>query len=173
MHKLEITGTTPEDLFMNAVRMLSVLLKGGAQTTAAPVEHEVEPATAGDGHHYGEKRSEPKEDEKITVLPPEKPKRGTRAKAADKLVPDEIPDLTGGKTIEHKALSLDDDIRPRLRAIQKAHTERGHDMATCVAFIQQLYGPFGIAKAEQLKPDQFSEFMEASVGYLTGEAQCF
>jgi hypothetical protein len=80
--------------------------------------------------------------------------------------------MTGAKTIEHEPqkLTLDDDIRPRLRAIQKAHAERGNDMPTCVSYIQQLYGPFGIAKADQLKPEQFAEFMEASEGYLSGEA---
>lgn len=159
MHTLNITGNTPEELYFNVVKTLSIFLRGTSTVETAAAVTASEPP-----------RSEPLDDEKTTVLPP-KTRRNAKAKPADTELPkDDISDV--GKTIGHEPqnITLDADIRPRLRAIQKACTDRGMDMPTTITYIQKLYGPFGIAKAEQLKPEQFAEFMEASDGYLSGEA---
>lgn len=168
MHSLNITGDTPEALYLNVVKTLSLFLRG-PQTTAAVTTADVDAARPEAA------RSEVREDEKTTVLP-KSSRKNAKAKASD--VPsDDIPDLAGGKIIEHdanegkaKELTLADDIIPRLQAIQKACTARGMSMPACVAFIQKLYGPFGIANAKQLKPEQFEEFLEASEAYLKGDA---
>lgn len=191
MHKLEITGATPEDLYMNSVRMLSMLLKGGATTMPAepakdapPVESagaECQPQVAAEGASPSGADQTAEGVDFVAMAAKSKAKRG-KAKAAE--VPnDPLPDRTGAKTIEHEdafetakgaaaatTLTLDDDIRPRLRAIQTVCTRRGMLMPECVALIQKIYGPFGIARADQLKPESFVEFMEASEPYLFDEA---
>lgn len=183
MHKLEITGTTPEDLYMNAVRMLSVLLKGGATTLPAePANDASAGGIASSAEPVAESGSNPGDADQEVIVPA-KSKRGRSAKTTEtKDVPlnDDISDVGGpAKTIEHEPqnLTLDGDIRPRLRAIQKAHAERidpktgkPHTMEVCVAYLLKLYGPFGIQKADQLKPESFAEFMEASEAYLSGKA---
>lgn len=172
MHRLEITGATPEELFMNSVRMLSVLLKGGAQTTTAPAEPE-QVAAEPEKQPETEMRGAP------TAVHKTKDKKGAKAKP-EPLPSDPLPEvMTGGTTIEHDPkevdgkpaeLTLDGDIRPMLRAIQKSCTERGMKMPECVEYIMKLYGPFGVQKADQLKPAQFAEFMDAAEGYLAGTA---
>jgi hypothetical protein len=167
MHKLEITGATPEDLFMNAIRMLSVLLKGGAVTVPAePAKDALAGGVAGSVAHEAEAGSNP---DGADQAPKTRAKRGTK-NTEPKILNDDISDV--GKTIEHEPqkLTLDGDIRPRLREIQKACQERGLDMKASVAYILKLYGPFGVQKADQLKEAQFAEFMEASEAYLKGEA---
>lgn len=174
MHTLNITGATPEELYLNVVKTLSIFLRGPGQ--AAPDALPAEPATAAVSDEKVERTSETAaaSSSETTVLPPKTRKNAKADKAKVEPMPsDDISDVGGaGKTIEHepKVLTLDGDIRPRLQAIQKAHTERGNDMPACVAYIQKLYGPFNIANAKQLKPEQFAEFMEASEAYLSGEA---
>lgn len=164
MQRLEITGETTEELLINAVNMLSLLVRGAQQSTA-PAEQENVVAA----------RSELLDDEKTTVLPPKANKLGKQAGKKAKVEPLPNDDISIGKTIEHDAnekpsLTLDGDIRPRLREIQQACVKRGLEMPAVIAYIQKLYEPFGIAKAEQLKPDQFEEFLEMSDAYLSGEA---
>lgn len=182
MHRLEITGETPEALYFNSVKMLSLLLRGAGTSVA----EENIPSSANDRpvelRNDGSTPSEGATTTEQEVIPPAKTTKRGKAKVADKdAMPDDpLPDvMTGGVTIEHDAkevdgkppvLTLDGDIRPRLRAIQAAHSARGHDMKSVVAYIMKLYGPFGITKGDQLKPEQFAEFMEASEGYLSGEA---
>lgn len=192
MQRLEITGETPEALYFNVVKTLSIFLRGAPQT--APVESVVDhinPNRPGTSQPTGAiADTQPPEGQVFTTsstaeTAPVKEKRKASPgkmtqKAAQAGLNDDISDVGGAaKTIEHDKnevagkkpeLTLDGDIRPRLQAIQKAHTERGHDMPAVVAYIQKLYGPFGIAKIPQLKPEQFEEFMEASEGYLSGEA---
>lgn len=186
MHELKITGETPDQLYFNVINTLSLFLRGPAQTTTAPVSSSEEitlPAsetkdlaaeTASEEITLrGATQADAKADKIVepdgTVV---KERTGKKTKAkVEKMPVDEVGDL-GVKTIENepKVLTLDGDIRPRLQAIQAACTRRGLDMASCVSYIQKLYGPFGIANAKQLRPEQFSEFMEASDGYLSGEA---
>lgn len=162
MHTLEITGETPEALYFNVVKTLSLFLRGpqvADSTPPAVAEPDAHPQAAG-------------ETPVVEVIAP-KTRRNAKVKPAETELPkDDISDVAAGKTIQHdpQTLTLDGDIRPRLRAIQKACTERGLDMPATIQYIQKLYGPFGIAKAEQLKPEQFAEFMEASDGYLSGDA---
>lgn len=174
MHRLEITGATPEDLYMNAVRMLSVLLKGGASPAEAmPVNVETphEEITTGTTKaltvlgtdEHGTAVAE-------TIVVPKKRGPKSKLEQVKEVLNDDISDV-GGKPVEKKELTLDGDIRPRLQAIQAACTKRGMTMPQCVAYIQKLYGPFGIANAKQLKPEQFEEFLEASEAYLSGEAE--
>ena len=171
MHRLEITGATPEELFMNSVRMLSVLLKGGAQTTELPVEPARDaPSDNGSSPKVEHDGSTPSGADQKT-----KGKRAAKLKV-ETLPNDPLPDVMTGKTIDHDdteiggkpapELTLDGDVRPMLRAIQKSCTERGKTMPECVEYIMKLYGPFGVQKADQLKPAQFAEFMEAAEGYI-------
>jgi hypothetical protein len=172
--RLEITGTTPDELYFNTVKMLSLLLKGGATPAPAepaddapsapatpipPVQVAELPATA-DGASNDpapKRRGRPKVE------------KAESAKSAE--LNDPLPDLAAKTEVSvPKELTLDGDIRPRLREILTAHQERGHTMEVSIAYIQKLYGPFGIAKAEQLKPEQYAEFFEASESYLKGEA---
>jgi hypothetical protein len=179
MQRLEITGETPEALYFNVVKTLSIFLRGAPGTPAASeaaVVRTSDAATSAEtvkpNHDENDVQLEPgKGVDFVALAAKSKAKKGAKPKV-EKLVEDEIGDLGVGKTIEHepKVLTLDGDIRPRLQAIQKAHTERGHDMPAVVAYIQQLYGPFGIAKIPQLRPEQFEDFMDASEGYLSGEA---
>lgn len=153
MHRLEITGETPDALYMNVISTLSLFLRGPqpvADEPAPPPVHQPDPAA-------------------IDETPPTK-KRGRPAKVEAKVetLDEPLPDLTGEPA---KPLTLDGDIRPMLRAIQKEHSARGHDMSACVAWIQRLYSPFGIAKADQLKPEHFAEFMDAAQAYLDGTAE--
>lgn len=166
MHELKITGETPEALYMNVVNTLAMFLRGPAQTT--PVEPGKDAAAAGaDTEQSGKEGSSPS----ATDQPPPKAKRGKKADAEPAKVETLNDPLPASMTDEPaKELTLAGDIIPRLMAIQAAHTKRGNDMPTCVKFIQKLYGPFGIANAKNLKPEQFAEFMEASEAYLTGEA---
>jgi hypothetical protein len=186
MHKLEITGDTPEALYFNVVKTLSIFLQGAAQagqqvgappatqTTIVSITEPTERSISAGGAAQD-------------VVAPKKLTKKEQAKldaeAAAKPMPnDALPEVMTGKTIdaddfrrmpdseqEAPPLTLDGDIRPRLQAIQAAHTQRGHDMPACVSYIQKLYGPFGIANAKQLKPEQFAEFMEASEAYLKGD----
>lgn len=161
MHRLEITGETPDALYMNVISTLALFLRGSQPATGnapsiaepanpppVPVEEAVDGAAA-------EQAAEPA---------PKKRGRPAKVEAKSETMDEPLPDLTGAKP-----LTLDGDIRPMLRAIQKAHSERGNDMPACVAYIQKLYGPFGIAKADQLKPESFVEFMDAAKAYLDGE----
>ena len=166
MHELKITGETPEALYMNVVNTLAMFLRGPAQTTPAPEAAVLRTSDAAP--------SEPE------VIPPVKAKRGKKAEAAPVTIEgnlnDELPaSMSEAKTIEHepaKELTLADDIRPRLMAIQAACTKRGWEMAKCVSYIQKLYGPFNISNAKELKEEHFQEFLEASEAYLSGEAPC-
>jgi hypothetical protein len=90
--------------------------------------------------------------------------RSTSKKSAE--LDDDISDVGGPKK-----LTMDKDIRPRLRAIQEAHEKRGHDMKECVAYLLKLYEPFGIKNAKLLKPEQFEDFMKASEAFLDGSAK--
>lgn len=161
MHTLNITGNTPEELYFNVVKTLSIFLRGAPQVAPAEPAKDATPPVAEtvlSGQSEGCVVDAPSAD----VTPPK-----THKNAKTKPMPnDDISDV--GKTIEHepKVLTIDGDIRPRLQAIQKACTEKGWDMPKCVSYVQHLYGPFGIANAKQLKPEQFAEFIEASDGYL-------
>jgi len=168
MHRLEITGETPEALYFNVVKTLSIFAQVPApapqETDASSsngLGNQVQPDNAGWSPVDAEV-------DFVALAAKSKAKKGKKI-VEPGILNDEIGDL-GVKTIEHKALTLDDDIRPRLRAIQQAATKRGLDMPATISYIQKLYGPFGIAKAEQLKPEQFAEFMEMSDDYLSGEA---
>jgi hypothetical protein len=164
MHRLEITGETPEALYVNVVNTLAMFLRG----PSAPVSA----AQAVDTSEAAVSRTSDVATPEQEVLPPVKAKRGKKAAEPIKVegsLNDAIPDLTGGAE-PAKELTLADDIIPRLIAIQAAHTKRGNDMPTVVKYIQKLYGPFGIANAKNLKPEQFAEFLEASEAYLSGEA---
>ena len=158
MHELKITGETPEALYLNAVNMLAIFLRGA--TTPVPSAQVVgeAPSEAAVSRTSDAVQPEPE------VIPPAPKARKGKKDTEPKVLNDEMPDLGA------KALTLDGDIRPRLRAIQQACTKRNMDMAETIAYIQKLYGPFGIAKAEQLKPEQFAEFMDLSDAYLSGEA---
>lgn len=172
MQRLEITGETPEALYLNVIQTLSLFLRGPQQTMPVDPAKDAASATVAEPDIPGVGSNPAAAGQE--VIPPKTSKRGAKAKV-DKLPDDDISDVGGhpaGKTIEHEPqkLTLDGDIRPRLRAIQKACTDRHLDMAATVAYVQKLYGPFGIAKAEQLKPEQFAEFLEMSDAYLSGEA---
>jgi hypothetical protein len=175
MHRLEITGETPEALYLNVVNTLAMFLRG----PSAPVSA----AQAVDASEVSVSRTSDVAPPEQEVLPPVKGRRrSTKAagvpdlgaelgmKPLEEKLNDAIPDLTGGAEKLAKELTLADDIIPRLMAIQAAHTKRGNDMPTVVKYIQKLYGPFGIANAKNLKPEQFAEFLEASEAYLSGEA---
>ena len=176
MHTLKITGETPEALYFNVVKTLSVFLQGATAPVPSPqVDTASEAAVSRTSDADVVPRTEAKEDEKTTVLP--KPRKNAKA-APEKLPSDPLPDVM---TIEHdagevdgkhagKELTLAGDIIPRLQAIQAACTKRGLSMPDCVAYIQKLYGPFGIANAKHLKAEQFEEFLEASDAYLSGDA---
>ena len=157
MHELKITGETPDALYFNVIATLSLFLRGA--TTPVPSPQVAEPASeAAVSRTSDAVQPEPE------VIPPAPKARKGKKDTEPKVLNDEMPDLGA------KALTLDGDIRPRLRAIQQACTKRNMDMAETIAYIQKLYGPFGIAKAEQLKPEQFAEFMDLSDAYLSGEA---
>ena len=169
MQRLEITGNTPEELYFNVVKTLSIFL-GGKTTPVSPPQ---ETAAASSSPELNVAATTAPLESSHTVVG--KLKRGSK-KTEAKVLNDEIPDL-GTVAGTYKALddtapplTLDGDIRPRLRAIQVACTARKLDMPATISYIQKLYGPFGIAKAEQLKPGQYVEFLEASEAYLTGEA---
>lgn len=177
MQRLEITGETPEALYINVINTLSLFLRGPQTTAAAPVEPLSSAAAARDSSEVVPAQTvDPEPAAGGTSAP--KPKRGARAKVDKTELNDDISDVGTAKTIEHdanevvgaKTYTLDGDIKPRLQAIQKAHAERGNDMPACVAYLLKLYGPFGIKHCKELKPEQFAEFMEASEGYLSGEA---
>lgn len=163
MQRLEITGSTPEEFYFNVINTLSLILRGPQTAAVAPVEPVAEAVAIEDTVV---------EQSEQEVAPPVK-KRGRPAKAAEPAKSDElddpVPDLGGGAPA--KELTLDGDIKPRLQAIAAACTKRGMSMPGTVAYCQKLYAPFGIAKAPQLKPEQFEEFMEASEAYLSGEAE--
>ena len=183
MHTLNITGETPEALYFNVMKTLSLFLQGATAPVSSPQANTASEVgvsrSASDADVAA--RSEPNEDEKTTVLSP-KARKNAKADKVEKLPSDPLPDsMSGANTIEHdpkevdgkpaaKELTLAGDIIPRLQAIQAACTKRGMSMPDCVAFIQKLYGPFGIANAKQLKSEQFEEFLEASDAYLKGEA---
>lgn len=171
MHRLEITGETPESLYLNVVKTLSVFLRGAQPIAPVEAGDDAAPASVAGSEDIADEGSKPSAagQSEPEIIPPEKTKHAARGSknTEPKVLNDEIPDLTGAVA---KELTLDGDIRPRLMAIQKACTARGMTMPECVAYIQKLYGPFGVAKAPQLKPEQFAEFMEASEAYLSGEA---
>ena len=164
MHRLEITGNTPEELYFNCIKTLSIMVKG-AGSTAAPVEE----TTAPQADVAPAKVEQPEQE----IIPPAPKKRGPKPKAAEPTkteeLNDDISDLGGAPA--KKELTLDGDIKPRLQAISAACTKRGMSMPETVAYIQQLYGPFGIAKAPQLRPEHYEEFLEASEAYLYGTAE--
>jgi hypothetical protein len=174
MHRLEITGSTPEELYFNCIKTLSIMLKGaGTQPTSADmaVGEAATVVTVEDSGEVVVEKVDVRSVEQATqeIIPPRK--RGPKPKAKTEELNDDISDL-GGKPVETaKELTLDGDIKPRLQAISAACTKRGMSMPETVAYIQKLYGPFGIAKAPQLKPEQFEEFMEASDAYLDGTAE--
>jgi hypothetical protein len=168
MQRLEITGNTPEELYFNCIKTLSIMLKG---STAMPVEPVTETTV------IVEETEIPSEAVEI-VHPVQKDvksdtkKRGPKPKPAKtEELNDDISDLGGAPAETAKELTLDGDIKPRLQAISAACTKRGMSMPETVSYIQQLYAPFGIAKAPQLKPEQFAEFLEASEAYLDGTAE--
>jgi uncharacterized Zn finger protein (UPF0148 family) len=185
MQRLEITGNTPEELYFNCIKTLSIMLKG-AGTTAEPVEPVAETVATTQCAECGQPQFETTSgvtcnnghggaDAKVVeqeIIPPATKKRGRPAKTAEPVksdeLNDEIPDLGGEPK---KELTLDGDIKPRLQAIAAACTKRGMSMPETVAYCQKLYAPFGIAKAPQLKPEQYEEFLEASEAYLDGAAE--
>lgn len=163
MQRLEITGDTPEEFYFNVINTLSLILRG---SQAPPVEPAAEASVV---EEPSVEKPEPE------IIPPAPKKRGRPAKAAETVehvksdeLNDDVPDLGGAPA---KELTLDGDIKPRLQEISAACTQRGMTMPATVAYIQKLYGPFGIAKAPQLQPEQFAEFMEASEAYLDGSAE--
>jgi hypothetical protein len=170
MHRLEITGNTPEELYFNCIKTLSIMLKGST-AMAEPVAE----AQVVENIVVAETSAETVVEQVIAEeAPPAGNKRGRRPKAekaADADLNDAVPDLGGAPAEPAKELTLDGDIKPRLQAIAAACTKRGMSMPATVAYCQKLYAPFGIAKAPQLKPEQFEEFMEASEGYLDGTAE--
>jgi hypothetical protein len=168
MHRLEITGNTPEELYFNCIKTLSIMLKGSTAMPAEPVAEVVV---------VEETVAEQVAADKIVEEFAEAPaptagkKRGPKPKTKTEELNDDISDLGGAPAETAKELTLDGDIKPRLQAISAACTKRGMSMPETVAYIQKLYGPFGIAKAPQLKPEQFAEFLEASEAYLNGTAE--
>jgi hypothetical protein len=176
MHRLEITGNTPEELYFNCIKTLSIMLKG-AGSTATPVNEPVQdaPSATEEDQRIVEVQRNPADgaDKSVEqeIIPPAPKKRGPKPKAKTEELNDDVPDLGGAPAETKKELTLDGDIKPRLQAISAACTKRGLSMPETVAYIKRLYGPFGIAKAPQLKPEQFAEFMEASEAYLDGTAE--
>lgn len=184
MQRLEITGNTPEELYFNCIKMLSIMLKG-AGSTATPTEEINLPANEANdlgANSTSEEITSLEPSEPVTdpapeqeVIPPAPKKRGPKPKPVETVehvksdeLDEPVPDLGGAPA---KELTLDGDIKPRLQAIAAACTKRGMSMPDTVAYCQKLYGPFGIAKAPQLKTEQFAEFMEASEAYLDGSAE--
>ncbi|MEY9506949.1 hypothetical protein ABIE87_006507 [Bradyrhizobium diazoefficiens] len=167
MHRLEITGNTPEELYFNCIKTLSIMLKGAGTQPMPANEPVVETAVIVEETAVEQPAPVAEETAPIAeVIPPKK--RGPKPRVKTEALNDDISDLGGAPK---KELTLDGDIKPRLQAISAACTKRGMSMPDTVAYIQKLYAPFGIAKAPQLKPEQFEEFMEASEAYLDGTAE--
>ena len=147
MQRLEITGATPDELYFNCIKMLSILLQGSS-TPGPAVQAETAAVAAA-----------PFEQE---VIPPKK--RGRPKVEKVELPNDPLPEAMAPE------LTLDGDIRPMCQAIQAACIKRGMKMPECVEYIQKLYAPFGIGHVKELDPAHFVEFMEAAEAYLNGDA---
>lgn len=165
MQRLEITGNTPEELYFNCIKTLSMLLQGSAtvtptsQSEAASTEEAVSVATP-------ETATGPSVDAAPLdgeIIPPKK--RGRQK--ADKI---ELPSDPLPESMSAPELTLDGDIRPMCQAIQAACIKRGMKMPECVEYIQKLYAPFGIGHVKELDPKHFVEFMDAAEAYLNGTA---
>jgi hypothetical protein len=171
MHRLEITGNTPEELYFNCIKTLSIMLKGAGTQPMPANEPVVETAVIVEETAVEQPAPVAEETAPIAeVIPPKK--RGPKPRVKTDDLNDPVPDLGGAPADTKKELTLDGDIKPQLQAISAACTKRGMSMPDTVAYIQKLYAPFGIAKAPQLRPEQYEEFLEASESYLSGEAPC-
>jgi hypothetical protein len=170
MLKIEISGRDVGELYANSVNLTLLLARGGEALFKPQPVAESDNQTA---------PVDVKPEAVAEPNPPvvDKPAKAKRTKPAQTIEAtanaDDALGLSDAKPAakeKAKALTLDD-MRDRVKAIIKAHEGRGNDMPKCVAYVRQLFEPFGIKLAAELKPEQFDEFMAKSQAYLDGTAK--
>ena len=174
MIKLEIAGNDVTHFFQEFANAALLLTQGG-NTTFKPAPAAT--VDAGVGAARPAQTDDLVQDAVAEPNPPvvEKPKRKAKEKAApvDAGIPDFLDrnNKPAAPVDDAKQYTLDD-MRDRVKAIITAHTEtRGHKMQEAVAYVRELFKPFGIKLAAELKPEQFADFMAKSQPYLDGTAK--
>lgn len=170
MIKLEITGNDPKDFYVQCANALLLVVNGGERVFSAKPDTPPQQNTGS-----GSTDAVPVGD--ATKMPPaDKPPRNRKPASielkANKPAEmpeggDAVPDMTNKPDVELTA----EGMKQRVRDIIEAHTARGNDMPTCVAYVQKLFKPFNIEQAAKVPAARFAEFMAASEPYLDGTAK--
>lgn len=186
--KIEITGKDVQELYVNGVNTLLLLTRGGQEMFKPVPQAPAEPPPSVDAGAQVNAPVEPPVEAPVVepeILPPP-PKTRTRKPKPEPAVIDAafdvtppakeesgIPDFLQRETDAPKEqtkaepLTLDD-MRQRVKDIVAAHAARSKPMPECVAYVRQLFEPFGIKLAADLTPEQYAEFWKVSQGYLDG-----
>lgn len=201
MITLNIEGANVEALYLDAVKTLSLLVRGGQQFNAGAPQPQTapEPANApAPPLAVTEAIAEPVGD--VTVMEalapvekkPRKARGGKFPKAGESAAAEDLPAfLDRGKPAADASLSddpfelnpktappaqtelTDEVMRARVREILAAHGPegRGNTMDECVVYVRKLFLPFGVKLSVDIKPARRAEFMLVSQQYLDGIAE--
>jgi hypothetical protein len=181
MIELTIKGTTVHELLNNAGGVLALLVNGAQAIQQAREAAGIEPPSP---------NPNPKDETLVTDTPaPPKPRGRPRKPSAPietkDVVLNDDPNFDAGeqtpKAVAPPAngenYTLDDDIRPRLRAVIKKKEnalkamlpvdQQASVMGLTTAFVvDTVFKPFGVAQISKLKPEYYDAFMIETEQYL-------